>query len=315
MRKGMLSVVIITMDRWKELFKSVNSCLENLSIEKEIIIIDNGTKPETEVIIRSFQKKYPDDRFVYEKEFHNLGVSKGRNRGWELAKGEYVLFLDDDAVIEKMKCSIGKVLEVFSEHTEVSILALSVYDPEYDLQLLPRLYNDKYDHALFFIGAGHIISKERVPLKKLYPESLTYGHEDMLLSLRNYQFKKSIYYETRIEIFHYPSPIRDNFIIEKKNGIVNKYVVKRLLFPVLFWPILYWGFIRRNLKFWNWNMKEIFGCMTLATKRLHYIEKEEEYKKLSMRQAFQLLNEFGRDFLWEISHNNSDKNIIKNEEG
>lgn len=62
-------------------------------------------------------------------------------------------------------------------------------------------------------------------------------------------------------------------------------------------------------------MKEIFGCMTLATKRLHYIEKEEEYKKLSMRQAFQLLNEFGRDFLWEISHNNSDKNIIKNEEG
>lgn len=314
MDEVVLSIVIITLDRFKELFNCIYSCLEKLSTEKEIIIIDNGIKTETEALIKNFQNQYPNEKIIYEKEASNLGVSKGRNRGWELAKGKYVLFLDDDAVIEKMECSIGKVLEIFSEYNEVSIIALSVYDPEYDLKLLPRIYNDKYDHALFFIGAGHIISKERLPLKKLYPESLTYGHEDMLLSLRNYQLKKSIYYESRIEIYHYPSLVRANFVSEKKNGIVNKYVVKKLLFPVLFWPILYWGFLRRNIKFWKWNTKEIFGCMILAYKRLRYIEKEENYKKFSMQQAFQLLNEFGRDFLWEISHNNSDKKLIKNKE-
>ena len=183
----MLSIVIITKDRANELKNAIFSCLQNIHTEKEFIIIDNGSDHETPALIEHIQMMYPNELFVYEKEEENLGVSGGRNHGWNLASGEFVLFLDDDAVIEKVFGSFHEILTIFEQYPEVSILALRVYDPEYNLYLQPRLFRSEYEQALFFIGAGHIIYKSRFNFNKLYPEALMYGHEDLFLSLRNYQ--------------------------------------------------------------------------------------------------------------------------------
>lgn len=305
----MLSIVIITKDRANELKNAIFSCLQNIHTEKEFIIIDNGSDHETPALIEHIQMMYPNELFVYEKEEENLGVSGGRNHGWNLASGEFVLFLDDDAVIEKVFGSFHEILTIFEQYPEVSILALRVYDPEYNLYLQPRLFRSEYEQALFFIGAGHIIYKSRFNFNKLYPEALMYGHEDLFLSLRNYQLGYRIYYERRILVYHFPSRIRAAFSEEKTNGIVNKYIVKRCFFPRAFYPILYLGFLRRNLLFWK-NFGETFRCHSIAAERRKRIG---YYKKLSFRQAFALLNEFGGDFLWEISHNNSDKKLIRKE--
>lgn len=300
----MISIVILTKNREAELERAVLSCFQRLRVEKEFVIIDNGDSVKTRTLIQKIAYSHPAERIIYHTEHRNLGVSEGRNLGWTLSKGRYVLFLDDDAVVQEPSCSIEEIFSVFEKHPEVSIIAFDVYDPEYDLHLKPRITHKDYDQALFFIGAGHMICRERIHAVGLYPPVLRYGHEDLFLSLRNYQAGNTIYYENRLQIKHYPSQVRDQFQEEKINGIINKYIVKQTIFPVRYHFLLWLGFIRRNIRFWKTDIAGLVRCCQLAEKRKRKIG---NYPRLSQKQARQLLKEFGADFLWEISHDNSDK--------
>lgn len=73
----------------------VNQTLENI----EIIIVNDGTKDNSEEIIKKFMEKYPQ-KIVYLKK-ENGGLSDARNYGIPYAKGEYIAFLDSDDYVEK----------------------------------------------------------------------------------------------------------------------------------------------------------------------------------------------------------------------
>ena len=73
----------------------VNQTLENI----EIIIVNDGTKDNSEEIIKKFIEKYPK-KIVYLKK-ENGGLSDARNFGIPYAKGKYIAFLDSDDYVEK----------------------------------------------------------------------------------------------------------------------------------------------------------------------------------------------------------------------
>lgn len=62
----------------------------------EIVFVNNNSPGNTEEIARAFQQENPDIHFSYHLET-NQGLSFGRNRGIQEAKGELITFLDDDA--------------------------------------------------------------------------------------------------------------------------------------------------------------------------------------------------------------------------
>ena len=134
----MISIVIVTLNRPLEVRRAVESCLNWLQTKREFILIDNSEDSNLRETAEQLQRIYCEENFYYEAEERNLGVSGGRNRGWLLAKGEYVLFLDDDAIIHSMKCSIEQILSEFTYNPKLAILALEVYVPAYDLYMKPR---------------------------------------------------------------------------------------------------------------------------------------------------------------------------------
>ena len=73
----------------------VNQTLENI----EIILVNDGSKDNSEVIVKRFLKNYPEKIVYLEKE--NGGLSDARNYGIPYAKGKYVAFLDSDDYVEK----------------------------------------------------------------------------------------------------------------------------------------------------------------------------------------------------------------------
>ena len=73
----------------------VNQTLEDI----EIILVNDGSKDNSEVIVKRFLKNYPEKIVYLEKE--NGGLSDARNYGIPYAKGEYVAFLDSDDYVEK----------------------------------------------------------------------------------------------------------------------------------------------------------------------------------------------------------------------
>lgn len=60
----------------------------------ELLVIDDSTTDPVEKIVKS----YNDDRIKYFRNPCNLGMAETRNRGLELATGEFIAFLDHDDI-------------------------------------------------------------------------------------------------------------------------------------------------------------------------------------------------------------------------
>lgn len=81
--------------------KYIKICLKSLLYQTyndiEIICIDDGSTDNTSEIVRELAKT--DSRVKYYRH-ENRGVGYSRNKGLELAKGEYVIFIDGDDWVE-----------------------------------------------------------------------------------------------------------------------------------------------------------------------------------------------------------------------
>lgn len=92
----LLTVVICTRNRAFFVEKCIKSLLSQNVSEKayEILIVDNGSTDSTSKVIR----KYVDGVLVRSIFEPVVGLSRSRNTGWRAAKGQYVGYIDDDAV-------------------------------------------------------------------------------------------------------------------------------------------------------------------------------------------------------------------------
>jgi glycosyltransferase involved in cell wall biosynthesis len=88
------SVVVCTRNRWA-LLEMCLSSLDEQAGELEIIVVDNGSHDATPARLQRWAASGPHRMVVSEP---LAGLSRARNRGLEAARGEIVLFLDDDAL-------------------------------------------------------------------------------------------------------------------------------------------------------------------------------------------------------------------------
>ena len=92
----MLSVIILTYNSIKFITACLDSVFDQGYQGLEIIIVDNGSKDGTAEFIR---ENYPQVRLIENKK--NLGACRARNRGIEISKGDWILTLDCDVILEK----------------------------------------------------------------------------------------------------------------------------------------------------------------------------------------------------------------------
>ena len=83
-----LSIIICVYNK----SKYTQSCLNDLSKLKdhEIIVVDNNSSDDTESVVKSFPS------VVYIKNKENLGFGAANNIGYDIAKSNNVLFLNND---------------------------------------------------------------------------------------------------------------------------------------------------------------------------------------------------------------------------
>lgn len=94
-----ISVVIPVHNAKKYIRQCLDSILEKQDIGLEVICVDDCSTDETPEILKEYENKYPN--FKYLRNETNLFAGASRNRGLLEAKGQYVHFLDaDDYVIE-----------------------------------------------------------------------------------------------------------------------------------------------------------------------------------------------------------------------
>lgn len=94
-----ISVAICTRNRAQSLARTLESltALRPLSDASwELLIIDNGSHDETPEVVQRFSDRLPIRR-VFESEG---GLSRARNRAIDEATGEYIVWTDDDVLVD-----------------------------------------------------------------------------------------------------------------------------------------------------------------------------------------------------------------------
>ena len=110
-----LSVIICTWNRAKNLRETLRS-LEQSQLPAdttwEIIIVDNNSSDETRAVCQFFVDRSPERyRYIFEK---RQGKSFALNAAVETAKGQILMFTDDDVTVDP--AWLSETLRVFERH-------------------------------------------------------------------------------------------------------------------------------------------------------------------------------------------------------
>lgn len=115
-KKPTVSIILPTYNRAHLVGRAIKSILDQTYQDFEIIVVDDGSRDNTEERINSFT----DTRIIYVKHQQNKGGSAARNTGIKLAKGRYIAFQDsdDEWLPRKLELQI-KAFEVASSEVGV----------------------------------------------------------------------------------------------------------------------------------------------------------------------------------------------------
>lgn len=113
----LVTTVIPVYNRARLLLDSVDSVIGQTYRPIEIILIDDGSTDETPRVLAELVQRWPElVRVVHQP---NAGPGPARQRGLELAKGEYIQFLDSDDLLLPDKFS--HQVAAFSDRPEADI--------------------------------------------------------------------------------------------------------------------------------------------------------------------------------------------------
>ena len=109
----LVSVILPTYNRAWALKDAVDSVLSQDYPNIELVIIDDGSKDNTQELLEAYKNKI----IVLRQE--NSGVSAARNKGIKKSRGEFIALLDSDDAWDKRKISCQ--VEFFKHHPEALI--------------------------------------------------------------------------------------------------------------------------------------------------------------------------------------------------
>lgn len=103
-----LSIIIPVHNTEQYLAECLNSVLSEINTDDEIILVENGSTDDSWKICQKYAEKYVTIKTV---QMETAGVSKARNYGIHLAKGDWITFLDSDDCLDPSIIHMTKKLK------------------------------------------------------------------------------------------------------------------------------------------------------------------------------------------------------------
>lgn len=204
-----VSIIVPVYNTEKYLDKCLNSLVNQTLQDIEIIVVNDGSKDNSEAIINKFKKNYSDKIVYLNKE--NGGLSDARNYAIPYVKSDYIGFVDSDDYIE---------FDMFEKMYNIAI--------EKNLDLVECNFNWEYPNKIKedcgnnYLGKSDLFLLGRVmACNKLFKTST--------IKENNIIFPKSLNYED-IEFFYKLAPYIENsyllsnsfyHYIQRENSIIN----------------------------------------------------------------------------------------------
>lgn len=214
------SIIIITYNRPGDTLELLDSLLhleQRADYLSDIVLVNNAST-EDYGLVQRYLEQHPELPVQWIDAPGNLGVAGGRNYAVPFSKADWMLFLDDDVVIEDPRF-LGRLWEAvttpFSEELPLGAMGCKVryYDnQEIQVTAFPHKNFEKYKVrerflTAYYVGCAHLIHRKAWQAAGEYPTDFFYGMEEYDLSYRILQAGYCIGYDGRPELFHKESPL------------------------------------------------------------------------------------------------------------
>lgn len=208
--------------------KTLDRCIQSVVLQEysnlDIILIDDGSTDESEKICQKYLIKEYRIRYFYQE---NQGVSSARNYGIDVAKGDYILFIDSDDYID------SNMISELLENMDISICGYSTYyiEEKKEISYITN-YNElkkmdiKRDKFLKHLGYwmlnlniicmpwNKLFNLKKIRDNNLYfPYEISYG-EDLIFNLNYFNIMETVSFIPEC-LYHYE--------VGKANSLEGKY--------------------------------------------------------------------------------------------
>lgn len=186
---SLISVVIPAYKRGHIIERAIQSILQQTYQDFEILVVDDGSRDNTESIVASLSKEEPRIRYFCHDT--NRGAQAARNTGAKAAQGEWIAFLDSDDYFTPNSLEV-RILVAQSEgvkvvHSECKVLRKSESLTTYGV---PTLSGYIYRELLTDPGplySGLFIAKEALEkVGYLDEQIISYQDWDTAIRLAKY---------------------------------------------------------------------------------------------------------------------------------
>jgi GT2 family glycosyltransferase len=226
----MFSIIIPTWNNWDFLHQCIQSIIKYTK-NYELVIVDNGSEDETVKNLRSLDNL--KGQLVINKE--NKGFAIACNQGARTAKGEILIFLNNDTIVtENWADNMYKCLQ---EEEKCGIVGAKLIHPvkgTIQHSGVERWYDGTPNHIYFgkdqnywlankrleyfaVTGACLMTPKEIFNKAKCFDERYLNGWEDVAYcnTVKKMGFK--IFYEPTAKVYHYESRTSGRYNTENNN--------------------------------------------------------------------------------------------------
>lgn len=290
-----LTIAVITMNRATQLKQAIQSCVASKLPEKtQFVIVDNASTDDTPAVIRQLKESVPYD-MVCDRQEENRGVGGGRNICFDLAQGEYVYFLDDDAIISENSWNtfFVKSLQFLDENPTAATLTTFIYDHVFGNRSPVTAKQETLGGlktAFTFQGGSVFIRKEAFSSPLFL--NIMYGNEEVSLSMDAMDRGMHNVYMPDISIHHMPmvdkwhTPDQDAM---NMRGAANLYAIRKLQYPWVFLPLLYAAY---RLRIHRYRLQDKSLIKTYRQKNREFCKKYS-LRKVKIKTVIKSFKEFG----------------------
>lgn len=215
----LISIIIANYNGKKYLKTCLTSVLKSSTKDFEIIVIDNNSTDESVQIINEFAKK--DSRIRLLRNRINMGVPFSRNKAIKQAKGDILVFLDNDTKVERNW--LRGISEAFSKDKSIGGIQCKIFDfdktdiiQEIGMKLYPytgfgtplgRGEKDRGQFAkpqeIIALGAASAVRKEVVREVNGFDLKLMHTSDDLDFSWRIWIAGYRVVLAPNSKVYHY----------------------------------------------------------------------------------------------------------------
>lgn len=179
----LVSVVIPTYNRSKELARAIKSVLNQTYQDFEILVVDDGSEEDLRTVCDSFN----DQRIKFIRNETHTNANVARNRGIKEAQGEYIAMLDSDD--EYLPHHLNRRIEKIREWDCDGIFGSAILKIQTELRTLisrPLAKNEKIVNYIFGSGGATTPSHfyRRDAAKSILWDETLLRHQDFDFSIR-----------------------------------------------------------------------------------------------------------------------------------